>query len=51
MDKNINEELKKVCFLEELNSTYNKETVKAIVEAVEHPEKLKKLNTWEDLGI
>ena len=48
---NINEELKKVCFLEELHSTYNEETVTAIVEAVEHPEKLNKLKSWEDLGL
>lgn len=49
--ENINEELKRVCFFEELRSEYNDETVKAIIESVEHPEKLNKLESWEDLGL
>lgn len=49
--KKFVEELEKDCFLEDINNRYNKDTVDAILEAVEHPETLHKLNSWEELGL
>ena len=45
------EELARDCFVEDLSKQFNKETVDVIMEAVEHPETLHKLTSWEELGI
>lgn len=45
------EEIEKDCFLEDLSNRYNKETVDAVMEAIEHPETLHKLTSWKDLGL
>lgn len=50
MDKLI-EEIERDIFVEDLSARYNKETVDIIMEAVEHPETLHKLTSWEDLGL
>jgi hypothetical protein len=49
--KEIQEELERVTYLESLTKEYNEETVKAIEEAIEHPETLHKLKSWEELGL
>ena len=48
---NFIEEIERDCFLEDINNKFNKETVEAIIEAVEHPETLHKLSSWEELGL
>jgi len=50
MDKFV-EEITRDCFLEDINRRYNKETVDTIIEAVEHPDTLHKLTSWEELGL
>lgn len=51
MQYKIQEELEKVSYLEALSSEYNEDTVKAIEEAIEHPETLHVLKSWEELGL
>jgi hypothetical protein len=50
IDKYV-EEIARDCFLEDLSKTVNEETANVIIEAVDHPETLYKLNSWEELGI
>lgn len=50
MDKFI-EEIERDCFVEDLSAQFNQETVDIIMEALEQPESLHKLNSWEDLGL
>lgn len=45
------EELERDCFLEDLNNRYSKETVDIIIEALEKPETLHKLTSWEELDL
>lgn len=50
MDERKNDNAKER-FIDELRSIYNEETVNTIVEAVEHPETLHKLQSWDELGL
>ena len=50
MDKLI-EEIERDIFMEDISLEVNKETVDVIMEAVDHPETLHKLTSWEELGI
>ena len=45
------EELARDCFVEDLNREVNAETVDIIMEAIDHPETLHKLTSWEELEI
>ena len=50
MDKFV-EELARDCFVEDLSHEVNNETVEIVMEAIDHPETLHKLTSWEELGI
>lgn len=51
IDNNCIREIARDCLIEDLSKVVNKETVDVIMEAVDHPETLHKLTSWEDLGI
>lgn len=51
MINNFINELERDFLIEDLSKSVNKETVNIIMEAVDHPETLYKLNSWEELGI
>lgn len=44
-------EIARDCLVEDLSKTLDKETVDVIMEAVDHPETLHRLTSWEELGI
>ena len=44
-------EIARDCLIEDLSKVLNDETVDVIMEAVDYPETLHKLNSWEELGI
>jgi hypothetical protein len=45
------EEIERECLIEDLSHEVNEETVSIIMEAVDHPETLHKLTSWEELGL
>jgi hypothetical protein len=52
VDKNkFVEEIERDCFVEDLSNQFNQETVEVIMEALEHPDTLHKLTSWEELGL
>ena len=51
MKNNQREKRREERFLKKLRTIYNEETVQVIQEAVEHPETLHELKSWEDLDL
>ena len=45
------EEIERDCLIEAIGLEVNEETVSVIMEAVDHPETLHKLTSWEELGL
>lgn len=47
----VYENLERQSLIEDLQSRFNSDTVSAIMEAIEDPASLHRLNSWEELGL